>query len=132
MMAVVDRYAISRDFFSGGVSFRLCLLKHRAFHFVRSKEHAVARKEQQIGARITAKAGASEVLASSAMKDLVPESGIRFQEWRSHDHHRPVVTVGARSRFYQQGNKHRQEQFLSVIWMLSPPRRSFLTPSCAA
>jgi class 3 adenylate cyclase len=33
-----------------------------------------------IGARVAAKAGASEVLVSSAVKDLVPESAIRFKD----------------------------------------------------
>jgi class 3 adenylate cyclase len=38
-----------------------------------------------IGARITAKAGASEVLVSSAVKDLVPESEIRFKDRGVHN-----------------------------------------------
>ena len=38
-----------------------------------------------IGARITAKAGASEVLVSSAVKDLVTESGIRFKDRGIHN-----------------------------------------------
>jgi class 3 adenylate cyclase len=33
-----------------------------------------------IGARVAAKAGANEVLVSSAVKDLVPKSGIRFKD----------------------------------------------------
>jgi class 3 adenylate cyclase len=38
-----------------------------------------------IGARVTAKAGASEVLVTSAVKDLVPESGIRFKDRGAHN-----------------------------------------------
>lgn len=38
-----------------------------------------------IGARITAKAGASEVLVSSAVKDRVPESEIRFKDRGVHN-----------------------------------------------
>ena len=38
-----------------------------------------------IGARVAAKAGASEVLVSSAVKDLVPESGIRFKDRGVHN-----------------------------------------------
>jgi class 3 adenylate cyclase len=38
-----------------------------------------------IGARITAKARASEVLVSSAVKDLVSESGIRFKDRGVHN-----------------------------------------------
>ena len=38
-----------------------------------------------IGARITAKAGASEVLVSRAVKDLVPDSGIRFKDRGVHN-----------------------------------------------
>jgi class 3 adenylate cyclase len=38
-----------------------------------------------IGARITAKAGASEVLVSSAVKDLVSESEIRFEDRGVHN-----------------------------------------------
>jgi len=38
-----------------------------------------------IGARVAAKAGASEVLVSSAVKDLVPGSGIRFKNRGFHN-----------------------------------------------
>jgi class 3 adenylate cyclase len=38
-----------------------------------------------IGARITAKAGASEVLVSSAVKGLVSESEIRFKDRGVHN-----------------------------------------------
>ncbi len=38
-----------------------------------------------IGARITAKAGASEILVSSAVKDLVSESEIRFKDRGVHN-----------------------------------------------
>jgi class 3 adenylate cyclase len=37
-----------------------------------------------IGARVAAKAGASEVLVSSAVKDLMPESGINFMDRGAH------------------------------------------------
>jgi class 3 adenylate cyclase len=38
-----------------------------------------------IGARVLAKAGASEVLVSSAVKDLVPDSGIEFKDRGLHN-----------------------------------------------
>lgn len=38
-----------------------------------------------IGARVTAKAGASEILVTRAVKDLVPESGIRFKDRGVHN-----------------------------------------------
>jgi class 3 adenylate cyclase len=38
-----------------------------------------------IGARVAAKAGASEVLVSSAVKDLVPQSRIRFEDRGVHN-----------------------------------------------
>ena len=38
-----------------------------------------------IGARVAAKAGASEVLVSSAVKELVPESAIRFKDRGLHN-----------------------------------------------
>ena len=37
-----------------------------------------------IGARVAAKAHAGEVLVSSAVKDLMPESGIRFKDRGAH------------------------------------------------